>query len=473
MNENYYNEETEIDLVDLMFYLLRQWKTLVVAVVLGVILGGAIYMVKKPAETSEPTPTAEAAEDMIENYKPEQDVKANMDLAYRYRQLYAQQLEYNEKSLIMKMDPGEVYTGELEYYLAAGDNTRLLGELFANILSEEELLSDLKEAADLDCEEQYLNEIISGSIKQDSGVTNSENSVIFQESKNILISYSVSYMDQRACEKMLDVIRNRAETLYQEYRDVYGDYTFTPVNDSVRLVINNDYLNKQKASADAINTYLTNITKLEGSFTGDDLDYYRTVYLSREEVKDTTEEVVVAEEEFDPVKELLKWVVISVFLLCFLWGGFYLVKYIMDPHVKTVSELQNYGLQVIGRIGKEEQSLGWIDRLDYKRKGNYDTMEYIVSAINALHAQKLLLCLDQNHAELKELAEEIEKSSVGVMINNPVHLDSGALEMAKKMDGIILMINMKNELRKELQRELDVCKIQDIPVSGVIVVDEM
>lgn len=473
MNENYYNEETEIDLVDLMFYLLRQWKTLLVAIVLGAILGGAIYMVKKPVEAAKPISALEEAEDMIANYQLEQDVKANMDLAYRYRQLYAQQLEYNEKSLVMKMDPGEVYTGELEYYLAAGDNTRLLGELFANILSEEELLSDLKEAANLDCEEQYLNEIVSGSIKQDSGVVNNENSVIFQESKNILISYSVSYMDKRSCEKMLDVIRSRVESLDQEYREIYGDYTLTSVNDSVRLVINNDYLNKQKSSADAINTYLSNITRLEGAFEGDDLEYYRVVYLSREEVKDTTEEVVVEAEEFNTVKELVRRIAISVFLLCCIWGGFYFVKYILDPHIKTVSEVQNYGLKVIGRIWKEDQKLGWIGRLDHKRKGIYDSVEYIVSAVNTFPVQKILLCLNQSHAESRKLAEELEREATCVMLSNPVHLDSSALEKAKKVDGVILLAVIGVTLRKDIERELDVCRIQNIPVVGVIVIDGM
>ena len=50
MNENYnysYEDEAEINLIDLMFYLLKQWKTLIVAALIGAVLGGAIYVVKK------------------------------------------------------------------------------------------------------------------------------------------------------------------------------------------------------------------------------------------------------------------------------------------------------------------------------------------------------------------------------------------------------------------------------------------
>ena len=52
MNENYsniYEDEVEIDIRDLFFYLLRHWRSLLVMIVLGAILGGGIYIAKKTA----------------------------------------------------------------------------------------------------------------------------------------------------------------------------------------------------------------------------------------------------------------------------------------------------------------------------------------------------------------------------------------------------------------------------------------
>ena len=49
MNDNMYNnyeDDMEIDLVDLMFYLLKKWRSLIVAIVIGVILGAGLYVVK-------------------------------------------------------------------------------------------------------------------------------------------------------------------------------------------------------------------------------------------------------------------------------------------------------------------------------------------------------------------------------------------------------------------------------------------
>ncbi|MBR5509883.1 MAG: hypothetical protein IKV59_07505 [Lachnospiraceae bacterium] len=477
MNENYYNEEVEIDLIDMMFYLLKKWKSLVVAIVLGAILGGAIYMVKKPEPVVTPTPaqTEEKIVSLEESYYVNPDVRAQMDVAIRYRQLYNQQLEYSQKSLIMQMDPGAVYTGELEYYISAGENTRLLGERFYNILTEERLLTELKEAIGVDCEEQYLNEIISGSIGLDgtSNITvDNQNADLV---RNSVIAYRVSYMDQQSCQAMLDVIAKHVEALNEEFQDTYGSYEFEKVNNSVRLIINNDYLNKQKSCADAINSYLNSIKNLENSFAEDDREYYNIVYLGREQAKKPVETPVVVETQ-DPVKEMVKWLVIGILLLCVCWGGYYLMVYLLDSHVRSASELQQrYGLQILGRVdqtGAEEKGInGWLNRMDRKRKGKADSVEYIAAAIDALQVQKLQLCLNQNHAAAKGLADELVKECNNLAVGNMIHLDSESLEKAKQMDGIILLAVAGDTEQKQIRRDLDVCRMQKIPVMGVIVVE--
>lgn len=120
MNENGYNvyeDEMEIDLIDLMFYLMRQWKTLILAVLVGALVGGGIYMMKKASfdQAEASSEEEEDEEESLEDYVVDPDVKANMELAYQYRQLYLKQLEYNQKSVVMQLDPNAVYTGELRY----------------------------------------------------------------------------------------------------------------------------------------------------------------------------------------------------------------------------------------------------------------------------------------------------------------------------------------------------------------------
>lgn len=97
--ENYNADEVEIDLIDFLFYLMRRWKSLVAMVLLGAVLGGAFYMVKSSKTTEE---TIE------EEYQPEVSTEENMKLAAQYRRLYEQQMDYNQHSIVMQMNPNQV-----------------------------------------------------------------------------------------------------------------------------------------------------------------------------------------------------------------------------------------------------------------------------------------------------------------------------------------------------------------------------
>ena len=159
MNDNMYNnyeDDMEIDLVDLLFYLLKKWRSLIVAIVIGAILGAGLYVVKNHQQQAEQA--AQEAE-LLKNdedeafdekdYNISKDTKVNMDIAYQYRQLYNKQLEYNQKSIIMQLDPNEVYAGVLEYYISAGNNTGLLSELYQSIMNYDDILEELNDASGL------------------------------------------------------------------------------------------------------------------------------------------------------------------------------------------------------------------------------------------------------------------------------------------------------------------------------------
>ena len=231
MNEReftYNNEDMEIDLVDLLFYLLRRWKSLVAVLVIGAVLGGAFGMVKATKE----------ANAVVEEYHPEEAVEKNMQLAAQYRQLYEQQLTYNENSLIMQMDPNQVYEGTLSYCLDAGDNTAVLAEVFSRLFDDEAVLQEIKESAGLDVEDQYLRGLLASTVGSDNhqeneqiNVSNSTTKLSYSRQTQgetqkativpTIVTYHVSYSDQDICGKMLAVIQNAVEDLNQKNQAAY------------------------------------------------------------------------------------------------------------------------------------------------------------------------------------------------------------------------------------------------------------
>lgn len=474
---NSYNKEPKVNLIDMMFYLLRHWRTLFVAFALGTLLGIGIYIIKEPEEAEKSS--IESVEEVEEKYDVDVDVKESMELAYKYRQLYASQLKYNKNSVIMQMDPNSVYKGTLEYYVSADYSTRLLGEFFQNILSDSNFLKSIKSSGNLDCDLQFVQEILSCSLNQADYQVLNMSSEKKDSSHNLIISYYVLYNDQKACKKMLEVISDKVEELNQELQEQYGEYEFIKTNDTLEISISNDVLNKQKTSVDAINNYLNNITRLEGTFSEEDLEYYEAVYLSREAENDEEVSLDVNNEVLESsTRDVVKWVLAGIFLACVCWGVYYIIKYLFNTNIKTTKELSYmYGIQTLGIIeipATQKKGIdGFLSKLDRKRKGHTDTVEYISATINALDLKRPLLCFENDLEEFQVLSEAFVKKCANLSIENMLHHDGSALENAKNSDGVILMVAVGKTDCREIGRELDVCRIQRIPVYGVIVVDKM
>lgn len=475
MNEHYENydmDEMEIDLIDFLFYLLRRWKSLVAMILLGAVLGGAFYVVR----------TTKAANVVAGDYQPDADTEANMKLAAQYRRLYDQQMDYNEHSIVMQMDPNQVYEGTLTYYLAAGEQTERLAQLFTDIVNDPAVLAELKAAAGLDCKDQYVKELVSSTMLQgnvdESSVSGSLTSNIVTQMQvtvpsdgisNTVITYQVAYLDQKTCEKMVEVLRNAIESAAQKYVDAYGEYEFDQLQSVVAVTVDEKYLEKQKSSAVLVDSYLTKLIKLEDEFNEVEKSYYQSMYHASEHV-DFSQSLEV--QNGISINILLKWLIMGIALLFILWGAFFSFKYMLDTSIKTLDEVKKMKLPVVGYVRNMKAHMSILDRMEQKKNGISNLIDYIVATINALPEQQILLCVNLNDTWEQQIAKEVQEKTSNVAMTNWIHEDITALECAKKSDGVIFEINLRKTSMKQLQRALDVCKLHKIEVLGAIVTEE-
>ena len=471
MNEHYENydmDEMEIDLIDFLFYLLRRWKSLVAMILLGAVLGSSFYVVK----------TIKAANAVVEDYQPDADTEANMKLAAQYWKLYDQQMNYNEHSIVMQMDPNQVYEGTLTYYLAAGEQTERLAQLFTDIVNDPAVLPELKEAAGLACEDQYVKELVSSTMSQknvdESNVSgNLTNNVVNQvqatvptdDISNIVIIYQVTYLNQETCEKMVMVLQNEVESAAQKYVDSYGEYEFDQLQNVVAATVDEKYLEKQKSSATLMDSYLTKLTMLENDFNDKDKVYYQKKYLTIENM-----DVEQSQKKHDSisVKTLIRWLIIGMVGFVAVWGVYYFLKYLLDSSIKTLDEVKQMGLPVIGSIAGRDRNSTILNRLEEKKNGHYESVDYVSLAIDILPEKNIFLVTDFDEAAAKQLSELLEQKNKKIRTVHLLQSDANALELAKESDGIILEIVPKKTDKKQIVRELEVCKMQKIAVIGVI-----
>lgn len=176
-----------------------------------------------------------------------------------------------------------------------------------------------------------------------------------------------------------------------------------------------------------------------------------------------------------PVSKV-KWLAIGVILLVVIWGGYYVVRYLLDPRVKTVSELQNtYHLPVIGIVQTAANNSKGLDKmLDHlyqNTKQKPDTLEYVVQAINAMQTEKSVLCGDTEIPEIKKLMEKLSDSCEHMKIGDFISKNIESLEHAKAAGNEILVVRIDKNRRKEIEKEIESCRLQKISMVGVVVVE--
>ena len=494
MSEDYkypYDEELEIDWIDLMFYLLKHWRSLILAVLIGAVIGGAVYTVKKLSadqaeaeliDTNVQEEDVETAEDLKAQYQISSDVESNMELAYQYRQLYRKQLDYNQNSPVMMMNPSAVYEGELDYYISAGYDTSMVALLYQNILSESGILGELKDAADLPYKEQYIRELVGCTVTRENDTSINVNSDVRDVYRTAVITFTVNASSESECMQMLQVIRDKVAEVDQQCQESYADYSTMLVNDSINLVANSDYLSRQKSNTDQLNTYRNTMTNLEESFTEEERAYYNRVYLSRDyEIKENTDPETMADtmtsaETIQPESvSLVKWLVIGIFLMCVIWGGYYLVRYLLDKKIKTPDEIRShYNLPLIGLVRTDLDARkgldGLIDRMRSNRWGSGDTEENVGAMIAAMNSPQLFLCLEGEGEKMETTAEAICVHAKCLTKSEALYQNGDLVIEAREGDGIVLLVEIDNTTYAMIAREVEICQMQKVPIKGVIVI---
>lgn len=470
--QNYKESELEIDLIDMMFYLIKHWRSLLLVVVAGILFGCGISVLKKPVVDNLPV--------IVEEYTPTEADLNNMELANEYKQLYEDQSQYRENSLLMQIDADNVYEGKLRYYILAGSDTEYIGLLYQNILNSEDVLDALKTASGLKCDNKYIREILSCVVSrgEDFYIGDTEDSFLKAGNyivQNVVIDYKISYSDKEICEKMLSALSDEVEKVHAECSQNYSDYDMRQINHSVTQTVRTDIANLQKNCMDLIGAYLTNIEKYEDAFDEKALAYYKTEYLG-EVVNDESEEVQApAEVETVSVRSMVKWLFAGTFFFCLCWVVVLVFFYVFAKRVRIPKDLEKtFHMPVFGRMRDLNKGKNNIDRrIETMRKDHLklaDDIEYVIHSIIFLEKQKIVLCGNSKNQLFIHLSEKLQKSQMGVVKENFVCQDGSALDAAKNSDGVILLIELNETTYDDVRRELAVCHMQEIPVLGAVIV---
>lgn len=433
------NDEEEIDLVQMMRYILQKWKILLLAGVAGLLLGGAFGAIKTGKEPAQ-MDIDDLNIDQIQQY-------------VSYHQFYEDEMTRQAESIYMNMNPEAVYMANKNYYVAAQESDlNRISLAIGSILQKQEVYDQVREKTGLTCSQRCLAELMS------VWFTETEKKAIQLSDDNSndgRIYISISAPSEEIGEEILAVLDAQVQAVCAQIAQTAEDgMTYEAMTQTGRTGYNGGVVSARQNGADRLAAYLETLSKIEKDLTDDDKAYYEQVYT----------------DDWKPKNKMLKWAVLGGFAFFVLAGGWYVLMFLLDGSVKETDELEErYGLHLLARVepeGAVKKNLRGLDKL-FAEKPLYNDGAYLSAALSATGVSGLVLSGDLANAQIAQTMKTAAQAGE-YKVCDRFAVDAQAV--ADKTDGVVLFIQPWVTKNAQVLRELEICEFNGLPVLGFVAV---
>lgn len=457
--ENQYDDE--INLITLLFKVCQKWRALlIVAAVAAVAVGGTklamniqgLYDPEKLEERNS------LYNDTLGMYEAEGEaLERSMEENERNLQL---QLDYNDKSLLMKVDPDNEWVGSMNLYIDTGYqvmpgsalqnenpayrityayNDYYAGEFYVDVM--DRLSFDLGEL-------KYLKEVLRVSV--DTG--------------RYSITIHATADTKEHCDEMIKVAGEAFQSKYDFVQSSLGKHSLTMSDAASNAQINADRREYQISQT-------TRETLLTENFYS-----LREKYREWKEKESTLELPIV--DWASAVKNGIKWIIIAAVGGGFLGCAVLFVKYLLSGRIKSSEEL-GQGVFTLAELPARGKKKNAIDRLVYRlfgivvKESEYDSRveTMALSLEKMLHARQceeavIAFVGDVKEAELKALAKQagnLLSAKYKVVAAGDIIAEPAAAKAAYDADAVVLVAEQDVTMKKKYVQacdKLSVCKVE-------------
>lgn len=494
MNE----EEVQIDLMTLLHYILRKWRSIIV-VMLIVAVAANLYSVKKSMSEAAAVSTTEEVdiEKQIENAKEEltadelEQVERVYSMYEYNSQLYQENKEYLEKSVLMQLNPNEIPTVMLNYQFKKDQADEELSNIFTmyeNALLDEDTCTAIIQVFG----EEYANT----SVRELISVTDTENGqnsdiIKLQKDKNSgILSIQIYAGSEEQCEQVAEIVKTRVLEYTEQLQQIFGNYTVNAISEQY-YISSDSNLNMQKSDVvNVVNEVCTAIKNITSGLSEKQIGYFNLLAKDCEDqtlVKEDTQETanLIANVQYISMKYILIGLLAGMFLaVC--W---YAVIYIMTQTVKDVDEVKIItNLPVFGTVlrsndnGKRNVIDRWIDSwfaYDKKSENNDLLLTRISHEVAMLAGQKdkkcLLIACSENDQNVKKQADSLVEKlrELGMNVTSTDSLVSDNTEVLKQLesaDSAVFVEQLMKSERNQIREAVELCRRCQVEVLGSVIV---
>ena len=469
------NEYTrEIDLKDLMFAILRKWRTVLsVAVVLAVLLGGL-----KGFKALQATKDTKVQQEKMADYQRELDSyttakeSGEREIENINEDIQAQQT-YMDESVLMNMSAYDVCEASADLFIKTdyqvmpgmvyqnADYTDSILQAYQSALGSAALQENV--AKEVSLKPQYLKELVSvkrgsftpGTTVENGGYTRYTN----------LLTIKVRYSDKEKAQDILGSILSEVNALQEQIAGTIGPHTVSVVNQTAGSTVDMDLAKLQKTNRDAITELQTSLADKEKAL---------------KELKEPSAPVAGMSAV---VKSGVKYAVLGGILGVFAVAFCISAMFVMSDKVYAAKDIRRrYGLNFLGTLeaegAKKKSGIdAWLARLEGRRVSGDAKKDYPLLAANvenyAGECKKLLVTGLVASSQLESLVKNLQKELKGYELTAGVNMLESAktLKMLPECDGVILVEQTGVSSYADMTQEIEKIQSMDKPVVGCVVVE--
>lgn len=484
-------DESEISLHDLLYYILRQWRKLLVCAICFCALLGGFKLVKgfselKSGDTSE---NQEAYESELEEYTINK--KRLQDQIKVLTQSIQKKGEYHDQSILMNLNPDAAYQSTLTYIVNATKDDALLENdkgiqpvinqrmnsvlgTYASLIQNGTILSDISKKNGLNLSQKQLSELV----------------YVQTDYQAKLLRVTIVGESEKQVQDITDAVRaelqNAASTMAAPVTYYHLELVSSYIGeDAGSLIPIGTVFNDGTSENDVI--YQTSIDLLQRDYMQGVADMQEMLFTCKDQLAKLEEPAAPGGTSKSSVlKESIKYALLGTVAGAFLMALYYAMQYIVSGKLMSCNYLNdNYGLMVLADYHAPIRNrLNSMDKLITRMNGISEDKQslecvYALGAANIaaqmkkINASNILLSGNAKASDFDDVAtalkEKLQVTGLEVVSAGNINENVAAVQKLQDADKVVLIEQLGVSRLQDIKKELQMLRKLDKDILGVIV----
>lgn len=495
MDNNYNTPRViEIDLKDLMWKLLIQWKAvLLVCIAMALLVPGIKYAKdsnaykaelanKKKAEEEASKPAEERIDAELKLLPADQ--REDVLFVVQQQDMINIQKDYLNDSILLNTDPANQRQLALKFVLKSetGTDMRTLADAYSTCIRRTSSLESLREIISPDTSLEYIDELIDTENKD----------ILAGDAESAVYTVTITLPDNANADRIIELIDSEISSFHDEISSNVGDHNILKANVEDHSVFNQDIIKRRTDLTDSISRLNSSIDNEKGKLSPEQHAAYETIVAikqSSDDVHNATYENDASLTDLQKPGFSKKHSVLGFLLGAFLYAGIYVVVLILKRIVASANTAQHYtGTRLLGEVYKISEHKGLsalfyssiVAKWRYKDKLDADKqINYLASTVDAVcthnNTDKITLLLTGICPEFNDLTNQIVKKcksegkKKGIDVLNADEMDEKALNSVIKA---VYMVSGGSRMDK-LGSLMSLVRDYDVTPLGTVYLEEL